>query len=299
MSLKVVFSLLSVFVALGSLSKGQTLFATEFEELTPAAGFTTPWQALNTTTASAGIDADLLPALGQTAFLGFGRPSARTSTIFHPIPLECAQTQQLTFEALLGVQDSTNDRRDTFRLAFFSAAGQILASIEFRNDDSDFGIYIFDGSTTRDTGLAFVRNELASIDATISLESNQWQVQLDGVDLVDQNAAFTTRDLSQSSLGFVGAQWVLSAAFPANHGDNFLLLADLTLQAEPSGPPVATYSRDGLQFVEDKGFTYQIQSTPSLETAFSNLPEGTPTQPTGTRQFYRVQRDFAPAPSAP
>jgi hypothetical protein len=297
-----------------------SLYSTEFEEFKTGpdrwAG-TNGWVASSVGYGVHGIDDGMIPALGKTAFLGGSMPANRLVTVAHPHNINpvAAGTPIIAFETLMGIEDSTNGKRDSFFFSFYNRAGDLLASIRFSNQDATYGVWRYDGTTQVDTGLDFYRGELHLLYAEADFSSNRWSADLDGIPLFT-NALFnaTGRTLD---LGFIAAEWQISASSVSGYGDNWMLVADWYVTAIPLGEtPFRVKSVAAgccgtgfsLSWLGEVGFDYQVEASSNLETWSGELPGslftnlaatgsltfGDPIVPTTLHRYYRVRRSVAP-----
>lgn len=294
-----------------------TLYTTDFEEFSAGddrwAG-TSGWMATSVGVGVHGIDQDILPGLGKTAFLGFNRPKSPFVTVFRPVlynPITQG-TPLIEFETLMGIQDSTNGNRDSFFFTFYNGSGNLLGSIRFDNSELSYGIWRLDGASQFDTGVEFVRLELHLLFASINFSNNTWSADLDGIPLFT-NAPFNATS-QPLDLGYVAAEWQLAAATTNGYGDNWMLIADWTVRAFPSANEPfqiedATVPASGLPAVNwtgAYGFDDHIEHSVDLQawtsglpnSVFSNVAAATPLTFTEesdvTQRFFRVRRSFAP-----
>lgn len=294
---------LVLFFLFSSFCSGQTIYATEFEEYEDGAENLDDWIGSSPGTGSYGLDYELVSGLQNSAFIGFERPVRPLVTLvkahdFDPVK---AGTPTITLESLLGVEDSTNGRRDTFSIVFLNSSGDLLASIQFRNGDDDFGLWYSDGVTIRDSSLDFIRGELQLLTIEIDFAINRWSVQLDGIDII-RNVVFHSGN-KVIDLGFTGVQWDLSSNVTLGYGDNYLLIADWYVRAVPTTSfKVLGLSRVGvvseILFEPELGFSYQLQTSPDLSTNFqdedSEMTEnGLRYSDPSLRSFSRVVRKYA------
>ena len=293
-----------------------TLYATDFEEFTAGADRwvgTNGWLGTSTGVGVHGIDQDILPSLGRTAFLGYHRPKSTFVTVFRPVLYDPVTngTPMVEFETLMGIQDSTNGYRDSFFFTFYNRSGFLLGSLRFDNTDLSYGIWRLNGSNQVDTGVAFVRSELHLLFATIDFSNNTWSADLDGVPLF--SGAQFTATTQALDLGYVAAEWQLTAASTNQSGDNWMLIADWTLRANPSAATPffvedAQTSLSGdpaVKWTGAYGFDYAVEFSEEMNAwtgisngVFTNLVGPTAltfTDPdAGPRRYYRVRRSFAP-----
>ena len=305
-------------LSLSSRLQSQTIYATEFEEFNVGNEMLKGedfWQiGTSSGTGSYGIDSNLVSGLGKSAFLGYNQPATPLVTVavahfFDPI---ASKQPLIEFESILGVEDSTNGNRDTFSVIFLSANGGLLASIELRNSNTTFGLWYSDGVKIRDSNIDFLRGELHLLTAQINFERNTWSAQLDGVDLFD-NITFHSGS-ETLNLGFTGAQWHLTSPLLSGFGNNFLLIADWYLYSIPTDDfQISSVSRidgqDILRFPTKPGFVYTLESSSDLvnwnsEAASSHVLQPAPpgeqaftVENPSAKKFYRVLRDFSPAPT--
>lgn len=282
---------------------GQTIYATEFEEYEDGAEDLDDWIGNSSGTGSYGLDYDLVSGLQNSAFLGFERPAQSLVTLVkaHDFDPVTAGTPTVILESLLGIEDSTNGRRDTFSIVFLNTSGDLLASIQFRNDDDVYGLWYSDGVKIRDSSLDFVRGELQLLTIEIDFAINRWSVQLDGIDVI-RNVVFHAGNKA-IDLGFTGAQWDLTSNVTLGYGDNYLLIADWYVRAVPTTPfKVFGLSRAGIVneilFEPEAGFSYQLQTSPNLSLNFqdedSEITEnGLRFSNSNPSSFCRVIRGFA------
>lgn len=302
--------------ALGS-ACGEILYETDFDAF-PAGpnqwSSASEWASNDEVSGAQSIDDGLISGLLKTASLGFATPTNRFTTVFLDLGFDPNVTgsEIVEIDTLLGIEDSTNDRRDDFFLTFYRGSGERLASIRFDNDSPDavgsqFGIWRETSTSQFDTGIDFIPGELFNFFATINLETNRWSADVDGLPLFD-DATFTDRPLPLD-LGFVAFEWDLTSALPINHGDNFLVVADLIVSNPATAPepvPTAISAPPGavtITWETVPGWTDQLQVSDDL-VAWSNalpnslFPSGTEaaqvsytdtTSPNSAR-FYRVQR---------
>jgi len=298
-----------------------TLYSTDFEEFTAGinrwAG-TGGWFSNDTTSGAQTIDQDLIAGggLGKTASLGFRRPLNLLTTVAKSINHSVATTglSRIQISTLLGIEDSTNGRRDDFYLSIYNAAGNRLASIRFDNDPpaalgSQYGIWREDGVSQFDTQLDFIHGELYELFITVDVSANTWSASIGGVALFE-NAPFTATAQARD-FGIIAFEWRLSGLGTLAWGDNFLLVSDLSVRSVPNGdsPFTSAVSRNAggehvVSWQADAGNDYQLQYSPDLITWFDDLPASAfpgftstvqkaytdTTAPRPDKRFYRVRR---------
>lgn len=309
------------------------LYATEFEDFPVGDNKwanTDGWLSNDTTSGAQGILQDYLPGLpfGKTAFLGFTPPSSTLTTLARSINYDPATegVHRLSFESYLGVQDSTNGRRDQFFISFYDIDGNFLAAIIFDNREAE-GLMVrgqgrADGSIqSYATDVPFIRGDqvfdvvaLQILRVEIDLATNTWSAQLDGLPLFS-DAPFTDPSFAPLTLGATAAEWELTSPLTLLAGDNWLFVADWFVRTEPQGKEpflIDTISRnpDGgttISWTGEPGFDYQVFFSQDLKSWSGNLAGAaftgvtstgaltfTDSTPQTTHRFYRVERSVSP-----
>jgi hypothetical protein len=314
------FSLILLLPILASTpSRAGTLYATDFDSF-PAgdnlwAG-TQGWLSNNNTGGVQGILQDPVKdlPLGKAAFIGFNTPAAALTVVYRPMNFDPVASGQprVEFQSLLGVQDSTNGRRDRFHLTFYNIGGDFLAALTF--DNTNARVLSDDGSTVRDSGVTFLKGDpllglaaLQLLHVGIDFHLNRWSASLDGVPLFDRTFTVTGKPLT---LGTVAVEWEIPSGSPALAGNNWLLVADWLLASIPPGPfQLLGVARDAVgtatvTWPGHPGFDYQVEDSTDLVAWGKALPgskisanptEGVlsfsdPTAATRSKRFYRVVR---------
>ena len=98
----------------------QNLYVTDFESFTPGPDQwvgTEGWLGNGTGVGAHGIDEDLLPTLGKTAYLGFNQPASTFTFTAQPFNYDPGAQGKASIyvDTLLGIEDSTNSRYDNKR----------------------------------------------------------------------------------------------------------------------------------------------------------------------------------------
>ena len=316
-----------LFLILISLVQADLLYETDFDDFPVGpnqwAG-NDGWLSNDASSGAQTIDDDLVPALVNTASLGFNRPSNAFTSVALNLGYDHVATgvPEVEIDALIGIEDSMNDRRDDFFLSIYNSLGQPLASIRFDNQDpeannSQFGIWREDGVSQFDTLLDFIPGELFNLFITLNLENNTWSADVGGNPLFE-NAELTATN-NAVNFGLIAFEWDLSIGNNGNtflHGDNFLLLADLSIRSktvDPNPPFVVTHSYSypdnvTLTWPTGVGFEDQVEYSSDLETWSDDLPNSrfenisnssvvsfTDDSPEkGVVRFYRVKRTSVP-----
>ncbi len=309
-------ALLAVFPA----ARGGTLYHTEFEEFTAGENHwagTGGWMSNDTTSGAQGIIQDPVAdlPLGRAGYLGHDPPASAFTTVFRTYNHDPAATglPRIAFESLLGVQDSTNGRRDRFLVSFYNTGGDFLAALTF--DNTTGTLRRDDGAAVTDTGVAFIRGEpvlgfaaLQILGIQIDLEENRWSAEIDGIP-VFSGLPFTATGKSRT-LGAVAAEWEIAAGSPAEAGNNWLLVADWLVGALPREPfELLSFERAAgqstLAWQAHPGFDYRVLYSPDLTTWSADLPGASypavsgetvlhfiDDSPEVPRRFYRVERSL-------
>jgi len=252
-------------LTLGAIStQAQNLvYATDFEEFDVGVG---EWlnqdHWLGNDSACVGIDDNIVSGLGKTAYLGFAMPQKRKTVVLRRTPInpQDEEIDSISFRTLLGVQDSTNFRRDVFSFSVYNRLGKPLAGIRFDNRNASYGIWRYDGTTLVPTGVSFLRGEVYDLRFTISYADNTWSALFDGLPLFTDQP-FHNSDEHLDFLG-VAAEWIVGAETPDQYGNNWLLIGDW--QVTTSSP-----LKDRLVFVQDS-ITKTIRTAQGLSYSSSS-----------------------------
>jgi len=310
-------------LSLTGILNAEVLYDTDFEAFSVGINQwsgTEGWISNDNTSGAQSIDGDLIPALQKTASLGFNQPAGDLTFVAKTLNYDhvSAGAPIVKIDTLLGIEDSTNGRRDDFFLSVYNSAGNRLASIRFDNEDPTadgtlFGFWRDDGLLQHDTIMDFIHGELINLFITIDLENNLWSADIDGNPLFE-NAQFTATN-NPVNLGLVSFEWDVDAPTPNQHGNNFLLVADLAItNSAVTTPPIDasyTVNESGnitLNWQTAVGFDDQVQFSTDLITWQNTLPDSnftgvttpstvnytddTPDQ--GARRYYRILRIPAP-----
>ena len=271
--------------------QAETIYQTDFDNFPVGDDKwhgTDGWVSNATSGGVQAIDSDVIigGGLGNTASLGFNRPPSTFTTVFRPMNVDPAEagTGEVEIELLMGIQDSTNNIRDSFYVSIYNMDGDFLGSLRFSNEDASYGIWRSDGTEVIDTGIDFIRGELHVIDISLNLEANLWSASIDGLPMFTDET-LTSRSNRERTLGPLAIEWQLSQRFASLHGDNWFLLADLRVDTAIEAPdPVGTEpfaiteiskGADGQVTVHwpgDPGFVYQVEYSEDLQTWKRDLP---------------------------
>jgi len=315
--------LLFLFFAFGLVSGfGRELYRTDFESFPGGQGAwvgTEGWLTTGASTAASGISDSALPDLGKTAYLGFHDPASTFNIVyrdFNSDPVAAGEPIVL-IETILGVQDSTNGQRDQFFVGIRNRAGAFLAGIGFDNRDETASgvnpINRLDGLGQFSTAETFDRDQLHILYLEINFAANTWSAELDGLFPIFTDAPFSNSG-NDLDFGFLSYEWQLSADAVSEHGDNFLLVGDLIVDAAPVGttPFVldiehASASECSLSWLVEPGFQYDVEYASQAGGPFQARSGARYADITAARrldhievsvfafrQFYRIRRSVQP-----
>ena len=269
-------------------SSAKDLYTTDFEGFTAGPDNwvgTDGWQGNNNRAQVHGIDEGVVSGLGKTAYLGYYPPPTALTTVFRPVAYDpvASNTPVIEFETLLGIQDSTNGRGDSFRFTFYNALGAFLAAVRFSNNPLFPGIWRMDGSSEFATGVGFYPGQLHLLFCEIDFSANRWSADLDGIPLFT-NAVFNATGVSLD-LYATAAEWSLTAGSTNLYGDNWLLVADWAVRAIPAGEsPVVIRNIApaaggvAVSWLGEPGFTYDVYADAGLSNGDSSSPPHQATQ---------------------
>ncbi|MDB4449036.1 hypothetical protein N9130_00735, partial [bacterium] len=251
--------------------------------------------------------------------LGFSQPTSQFTFVALDLDYDHIASEKPIVEinTLIGIEDSTNDQRDDFYLTIYNTVGNRLASIRFDNQhpeitNSQFGIWRENSTNQFDTLFDFAVGELFNLIAIVDLEENKWSASIDGIPIFEDAKFSNSSD--PINLGFLAFEWALTALSTSNHGDNFLLVADISIQSVGDMTKVeVTHQFNSLGGINLNwqtavGWTDQVEYSTDLITWFDDLPESTfegtdtPTainfshakDPEEAYRFYRVNRIRTP-----
>jgi hypothetical protein len=301
---------------------GELLYDTDFDSF-PAGpnnwSEIESWISNDTTSGAQSIDGNVLPALLNTATLGFAQPTTPFTFVALNLGYDHITSGKpiVEIDTLIGIEDSTNNRRDDFYLTIYNKNGNRLASVRFDNEspnnaNSQFGIWRENGTTQFDTLFDFAPGELFNLIATIDLEKNTWSISTDDVPIFE-NVQFSNTT-SPINFGLLAFEWELTAPSTSNYGNNFLLVADINIQSFSRQPDlevtfqINSLGEINLNWQTAVGWTDQVEYSSDLVTWFDDLPESTfesmdsphfitfseIKDPAISSRFYRVKRIRVP-----
>lgn len=277
------------------------------------------WTANSVGVGAHGIDQDIIPGggLGRTAFIGYNQPSTSFVYVRRPVAhgFQPGKLPMVEIETLLGIQDSVDKlARDSFFVSILDSSGSFLGGLRFCNENATFGLWREDGVNVNETGLGFNRGELHLLRMRIDLERNTWSavfLEAGGVPLFEDQT-FTATGLPVE-LGYVAFEWQLTAPTAAGYGDNWMMVADVSVRSAGRGVLPFRFSRfersgsgSEMDWPGELGFDYQVEYSDDATTWNDNLSNSTfdgltadqvlsyTDSSVAGRRFYRVVRSEAP-----
>jgi hypothetical protein len=295
------------------------LYSTDFENFPAGANQwagTEGWFSNAGSLGIQGIDQDQVAGIGNSAFLGFNTPALRWNYVARPFnhnPVTQGSAS-IEIDTLLGIQDSTNGNFDSFFVSIYNHLGQFLAAIQFTNEKQLYRIWRDNGVSLIDTTINFIPGELQLLFLRIDLINNRWSAEHDGIPLFTDQT-FTMSENSRT-FGSLSYEWQITDEEPANHGDNWMLVAGCEAWAIPPATKEVTVNpitfsetgEPGFEFDGEPGWTYQIEYTESFAGWNNDLPDSTfviteqgtkvqftdPSNRQPKTRFYRVLRTVTP-----
>ncbi len=281
------------------------IYFTDFEDAVPGndnlVGYDN-WNGSPKGRGSHGIDAEAVPGLGQSAFIGYASPGGNTNSaiVLRPILHDPVASGEpiIRLVAAIGLNDSDNNnnpQRNSFFITFLNSSGTPLASLNYNNTEAGFGLWRDDGIETHDTGEEFIRNEVQLLVAEIDFANNTWSVDLDGFQIF-RDQPFTVKNGEDLDLGGTAISWQRGSG--NNWGNNWMLFDDWTVYADTSKLTIPeenfkinsiTQTAGGditLQWKSRPGFRYQVEYSNDLLTWQSDLPNSLIEEPVETETGY-------------
>lgn len=223
---KILLSLVCTLVWVSPAAGQNVVYETGFEEFNGGIGGWVSNKWIGNDLGCVGIDNNLVPGLGKTGYIGFNEPQTTKVVMMRPLPIATQEEgiDEISFRTLMGIQDSSNQRRDAFCFTVYNQIGKVLACLRFDNRNAHYGIWRFDGTDMENTGTAFLRGQLYDLRFNISYTNNTWSALLDGLPLFTDKPFHTAGE----TLDFrgVAAEWIITGGSPQQYGNNWLLVAD-------------------------------------------------------------------------
>ncbi|MBI1842609.1 MAG: hypothetical protein HYR88_17360 [Verrucomicrobia bacterium] len=258
----------------GSASSAADFYQTDFSSFPVGDDLWAGRDGWRTTTPGrgwSGIVDNVVPGLGRSAFIGYGRPLTSVARVSRSlgVPAGASLSSVLRFECLLGLSSSVTGGDDAFALRFYNPAGAKLAGIKFDLGAENYGIWIDDGVTETEAIALLVADSVQVLSLDIDFASNRWWAYLDGT-TVFENQPFTATVVARVPGGFSFDWQVASLLDP---GDNWLLVDDLTIGAPDlrlsiQETPAGTVE---LSWTSTRAASYQVQVSEDA-AQWSNLP---------------------------
>lgn len=166
-------------------------------------------------------------------------------SIFQPIAYDPVGQGEpiVTLTGRIGFQSSGNGHHDTFSIAFFNQNTQLLA--EFLVEPETMLLSYSDGTQTTPIGPTLNKTGFLPYVFRIDFENNSWSLTIDGFPVFNDETfsdPMLMRDLNLGSFDFIWAP-----TDPTNSGDNYMVVDDLVLSANPR------FSPDAAPTVKTKG----------------------------------------------
>lgn len=193
-----------------------------------------------------GIVTDFIPSAGQSAYIGFGAPTATEfNNVWRPVNLAPVPTNLsvVTFSVTMLVAASNNGRHDDFRWSIYNTNGARLFSLDFDNATTGINYGLDGGGGFVSTGFQFTRGAVHELAVTMNFPRNRWQASLDGTVLTAPLPITTTN--AALNLGDIDAVWVIRT--PGSAGDNYLVFDNYQIAGEPrvTVPTLVSAARQG------------------------------------------------------
>ena len=276
-----------------------------------------------------------IPGIGHAAYFGgntapifTGGPGIFVRKILNYDPL-AQGTEVVTYRLRMGVQDSSGFNRDNFEFLLYTnnalgggAAGSYpLGGIQFDNTQlnpasgkpwQEIYRYSYDTAPASmrytSTGVTFLYGTLHDLEIRVNFRTNKWSAALDTVPLFS-DLPFYNGPYARNVGSVLIQSKVSSALLP---GNNYLLVDDLTITAEPlpaPGLPDLIWSRDEgvqLKWEQEAGYRYEVRSAADLgfwtkvsggeaKTATTTAFSGSFTDASSVgipRRFYKIIRSW-------
>ena len=193
-----------------------------------------------------GIVTDFIPSAGQSAYIGFGAPTATEfNNVWRPVNLAPVPTNLsvVTFSVTMLVAASSNGRHDDFRWSIYNTNGARLFSLDFDNASTGINYGLDGASGFVSTGFQFTRGAVHELAITMNFPRNRWQASLDGTVLTAPLPITTTN--AALNLGDIDAVWAIRT--PDSAGDNYLVFDNYQIAGEPrvTVPTLVSAARQG------------------------------------------------------
>lgn len=289
--------------AIGAIAAEREIYFTDFEDAPVGDGELIGydnWVGSSVSGGWHGIDEEAVQGLGQSAFVGFNPPGGfGTSSVFagRLISHDPVTTGEryLRLTAVIGISDTSGGAaRNLFYIDFANSSLERLASLNYNNTETAFGLWRDDGVDIFDTGEEFIRDELQLLFIDIDLVGNTWSVELGGFP-VFRDQPFTAKPAARD-LGAVFFTWQRGGIFP--WGNNWMFIDDFSVTVDsvatviPEEPfKLISVGRDGsndvvLTWRAQPGFDYQVEYSDDMATWRTDLPDSLKSEPVEVETSY-------------
>ncbi|MGI9240121.1 MAG: hypothetical protein ACR2RV_04940 [Verrucomicrobiales bacterium] len=303
------------------------IYEADFEIFTPGAdelAGTDGWVATINGQSLHGIDDEIIPGLGKSAYLGFYPPTdprTQTISVFRPLNFDPIGTGNpiVEFEAIIAIAQSQDDPdtnlsdesmlEDRFLLSIYNTSFELLAAIIYDTRTNTYGLHRNNGGQSIDTNFEFIIEEPQFLFFSIDFENNTWSATLDGAPIFT-DAIFNNNGRTRD-LGTIAAEWNITSRNQFRPGEfipgnNWMLFDDwfVAAKSRDSAPPTEPFAvskvvhtsdnQVELTYPADQGCTYRIQYSTNLST-WTELPSS----PVIAEESNPVATHIDPAPSGP
>ncbi|MEZ5301035.1 MAG: hypothetical protein R3F11_10345 [Verrucomicrobiales bacterium] len=271
---------LSLISGLISVAEGGEIYRTDFETFPVGDNQlvgTEGWLGTDDGSNVHGIDDNIVPGIGKSAFLGGGgTPSSTFVSVYQPLDVDPLALDRpiIEFYAVIAFADSSNNLRDNFYFSIYNTSGELLGAVNFDNTltsnpqdpQNPIGqkILWYDGVAFHDTGLTFLHDELLEFRFQIDLRANTWTAVL-GEAVLFADEIFHAGDL-EVDLGRVSADWQISFVNSITQrplpGNNWMLFDDWIVTLRPAFE-IAHFSAPGrapqIRWIGEDGYRYYVE----------------------------------------
>lgn len=159
-------------------------------------------------------------------------------SVYREVPYDpIAQGEPIvTLSLKVGFQPSTNGNHDTFSIAFFNQNVAFLG--EFVVQAETGSVLYYNGAQTVDTGLDVTIPGFLNLVLTVDFEQNTWSATVDGFPFFSDVEFSSAGLMAGLNLGSLDFRW--SPTDPMNSGDNYMVVDDIILSANPRFVPTGS-----------------------------------------------------------
>jgi len=187
------------------------------------------WQASDPANGTAAVTSD-----GGAVYLGTVAPAAFPTGAYRHVEIDpiAAGLPIVKVKTTVAVKDSTNSQYDTFALAVYNRAGDVLCALLLDNNLQAFAYD--DGSGAKIPGANFTSGAYFPITLTLDFSTQLASAEIEFAD-GSAYALFTNRPFNAAGhaadLGLVSYLWMANDS--AKPGDNALIVDSLSVEALP------------------------------------------------------------------